>query len=86
MVTAPNWGAITPQRTIKINELRKKPGIAANILKKPILTLLYLIIFRYYGRSFYRLISSYHLSICNQPPGWIDRGLAKGRVLKGRGK
>jgi hypothetical protein len=29
----PSLGAITPHRSIKNNELRKKPGIAASILK-----------------------------------------------------
>ena len=35
-----NLGAITPQSTIKIKELRKNPGIAVKILKKPNLILL----------------------------------------------
>jgi hypothetical protein len=33
MPCQPSLGAITPQRSMKNNELRKKPGIAASMVK-----------------------------------------------------
>jgi hypothetical protein len=36
IVSPPKSGAITPQRSMTNRELKKKPGIAASMLKYPI--------------------------------------------------
>ena len=48
MLATPIFGAITPQRSMKKKELKKKPGIAASMVSNPYINPPYMDVIIYY--------------------------------------